>query len=542
MTARPGLALPAILAFALAVQLAWMRSTEPYFSGDETRHVMTGVFVRDALVDGGYRSPRAYAERYYAQYPCLGLLVWPPGFYAVEGAAMLVFGASHDTGRGVVLAYLLVAIAYFHGLVRRTHGDRTAAIAAVLLVLSREVFLNSRAIMLETPTLACALGAIYHFEKYLTELKRRDLALFAVWTIAAGLHRYDAAFLAPLFAVRLAMEGRLRWLLARPVLSAIAGIAIALAPFYWLAFRSIGEQHALSAGTGSNPAVVRHGLDRITYYLSSLEFQLGIVAAIAGGLGAIASFRRSERSRSRPWLALAAIVYVGFAALPEQETRHTIYWLPAWCVFAAEAALLPARRFGRRWLSAVLVVLIVGHAGCWTLRQPVPWVRGYGDAAAYVLAHVEGSGIVLFDGHFDGTFIYSLRSRDEARRLWIARGDKLLYAVRSDPGAGYVEWTRSEKEITELLERLAPDYVVVEDPPLKHVLPAQVALRGVLSKRTDLFERAEEVPIRNNNIEWMEGGRLVLYRFRHRPPGPRRLNIPMLWGGRDLSFDLPERP
>jgi hypothetical protein len=166
---------------------------------------------------------------------------------------------------------------------------------------------------------------------------------------------------------------------------------------------------------------------------------------------------------------------------------------------------------------------------------------GSAVTAAYLLARTDGAVKGLFDGHSAGTFISSVRRRDVDRRLWIARCDKRFYAFRSDSGAGYVEWTKLEKEMAETLERLAPDYVVVDEPPLKHVLPAQVALRAVLNRRTDLIERIEEVPIRNNNFEWMAGGRLVIYRYRHRPPGPRRLNIPMLWGGRDLSIVLPER-
>jgi len=541
VTARPGLALPAILALALAVHLFWKQPTEPYFSGDETRHVMTGVFVRDAIQDGGYRSPRTYAERHYAQYPCLGLLVWPQGFHAVEGVAMLVFGPGLETGRGLVLAYLLVALVYFHSLVRRTHGPTTAAVAATLLFLSREVFVNSRAVMLEVPTLASALAAIVHFERYLAEARRRDLLAFSVGVVAAGLHRYDAIFLAPLFLLRLVMEGRLRLLASRRVLIATAGILVALAPFYWLAYETIGQQHALAAGSGSNPDVVRHGWDRLTYYPLSLDFQLGIVGTLAGAMGLALSFRNGQRTKSRTYWALAIVVYTCFAALSEQETRHTIYWLPAWCVWTAEAALEPLRRFGRKWWTLAVAAFVVGSVGCWTLRQPVPWVRGYADAAEYVLANTDGPGIVLFDGHFDGTFIHSTRVRDADRRIWIARGDKLLYAVRSDPGAGYVEWTKSEREIADLLTRLAPEFLIVEEPPLKHVLPAQVALRRVLTERVDLVERVAEIPIRNNNIEWMDGARLAIYRMRNRPSGPRTLNIPMLWGGRDLAIEVPVR-
>lgn len=525
-----------ILVLAVAVHLAWRKPTEPYFSGDETRHVMTGVFVHDAIRDGGLARPRAYAERFYAQYPCLGLVVWPPAFYAVEGVAMLAFGPSHATARGVVLAYLLVALAYNFALVRRTHGVPTAVVATLLLAVSREVFVNTRGVMLEVPTLACVLGAVVHFERYLGGQRRRDLLGFALWVVAAGLHRYDAVFLAPLFLLRLAFEGRLRLLVRRDVLLAVAGIVVALAPFYWLAYKTIGDQHAAGAAVGTNPAVVRHGWEQFTYYPQSLVFQLGWVAPAFGVVGLLASFRRGAWAQSRLYWALVAAVYGCFVPLAEQETRHAIYWLPAWCVFAADAALLVRRR----WLAAVAVALLVGDAGCWTLRQPVPWVRGYAAAAKYVLDRTNGPAVVLFDGHFDGTFVYGVRTQDADRRLWVARGDKLLYAVRSDPGAAYVEWAKNKAAVAKLLAELAPDFIVVEDPPLKYALPVQGVLRKVLREHPDRYERVATVPIESHNIEWMAGGELAVYRPTARPAGPRRLNIPMLWGGRDITQDVPK--
>lgn len=531
---KSSLALPAVLVAAVGLHLVWHEPTEPFFSGDETRHVMTGIFVHDAVRDRGFASPRAYAERFYAQYPCLGLMVWPPGFYAVEGGAMLAFGPTHATARGVMLAYLVVAVLYFHRLVRRTHSPGVALLAAVLLILSREVFINTRAVMLELPTLACLLGAMVHFEAYLRESRRRDLFLFAVWTIAGGLHRYDAVFFAPLFFVWLLLVRQVRVVFRCDVLLAVTAILLALAPFYWLAYQTVGQQHALGATTGTNPEVVRTGIDRVIYYFVRLRFQLSFAVMVFAVLGLFASFRSEARERSRPYWALIAVVYGFFVPFAEQETRHTIYWLPAWCVFAADVAL----RLERRWLKVLAVVLVVGNSACWTLRQPVKWVRGYSDAAQAVLARTDGPGVVLFDGLFDGTFIYSLRQADADRRLWVARGDKLLYAVKSDPAAAYVEWAATERGMLKVLDALAPDAIVVEDPPVKYTLPAQAQLRRVLAAHPERYERVAAFPIHSNSIEWMEDHRLAVYVSKTRVTGPRKLRIPMLWGGRDLSFDL----
>src|SRR5437773_8850256 len=91
---RDALLFAGLVAVLAVAHLCVYRSSEPYFSNDETRHVMTGVFFRDALADHAWISPRSYAVRYYLQYPALGLLVWPPFFHSVEGVAMLAFGTS----------------------------------------------------------------------------------------------------------------------------------------------------------------------------------------------------------------------------------------------------------------------------------------------------------------------------------------------------------------------------------------------------------------------------------------------------------------
>src|ERR1700761_8216693 len=81
-----------LAAFALA--FAWQRSFGSYqseFGGhpDEPGHVVTGLFVRDALVEawhysaGGFhgssvRFGKDFADRYCSHYPKICLGVWPP--------------------------------------------------------------------------------------------------------------------------------------------------------------------------------------------------------------------------------------------------------------------------------------------------------------------------------------------------------------------------------------------------------------------------------------------------------------------------------
>jgi hypothetical protein len=531
--------LPLVTVFA--VQWLWWSPSEPFLNGDETRHVMTGVFVHDAIQDAGYRTPKAYAQRYYAQYPCLGLLVWPPGFYALQGVAMTVFGPTFEVGRWTAFACCLVACAYLFGLANRTHGPAVACLAALVFGLCRETFEHSRAVMLEVPTVAAALGFIFHFERYLDRRRRWELLLVGFWLVVTGLMRYDAVVLLPYVLLRLAVTKRFALLRRWDVLLTVGGVLVALAPVYGLAAMHIGDQHAIGATAGTNEEVSRDGWDGILYYPYRLWHQLGFYAAefaVIGGL--VALVVPTIRAKSGIYLALIAATYGTFTPMAEQESRHSIYWLPAWAVLAAESCFLPWRLARDRLVSGVLAFLLVLATSTWILLQPVPWVQGYGDAAKYVLANSRGPTVCLFDGLMDGTFIYEMRAADPTRRVWVYRGDKLFYAVRSDPAAGYKEWVETDADLRRRLEAAAPDFIVLEDPPLKYDLPMPKRLRAVLAAWPERFERVETLSIRNCNKEFLDGGRLVIYRSRRPAPANRRLEMPMLWGGTTIRADVPQ--
>src|SRR5438067_2438447 len=93
MTNSPVRALAGVLLVVVLAQVIAFVPSEPFYNNDETRHFMTGVYVRDLLRD--LPAPgelRAHADRYYVQYPALGLLVWPPAFYGIEGLCFLIVG------------------------------------------------------------------------------------------------------------------------------------------------------------------------------------------------------------------------------------------------------------------------------------------------------------------------------------------------------------------------------------------------------------------------------------------------------------------
>ena len=346
---------PRVLAWlaplAVLVFEIWYTSqpTEPFFGNDETRHLMTGVFFHDMLVDGGWRSARDYAYQYYLQYPVLGLLVWPPLFYLIEGATMLVFGTSLVVAKVLVLGFAAMTCVYLFALVSRTHDRWTATVAALLFVLSPLVLELSRQVMLEIPALAFMMAAIYHTVVHLETERRLHLWLAAFASAAAVLTRFDAAVIAPGMLLVLWLRRDWRVAFRRETWLALVAAGLVTLPVVWLTVTEVGAVHlsTIVAADADRP-LMRRLLAGALYYPTSLPDQLGwliLVPAVLGAIVALTSAKR--RQQAAPYLAMIAATYLTFTVIDEKISRHSLAWVPAFAALAA-AALAATRG---RWLA-----------------------------------------------------------------------------------------------------------------------------------------------------------------------------------------------
>ena len=529
--------LPAAVLAAIAVSHFFASPVaEPFKNGDETRHVMTGVFFRDALMDfpESASDPKGYAVRYYAQYPALGLVVWPPFFHAVEGLAMAIFGTSYLTARLVLAAFTLLGGIYAYRIALRTHGREVALISLAILGLAPVVFDTAGYVLLEVPAVAMVLAAMFHFERYLGELRGRDAVLACLFAAFAALTRFDGIMLLPLFLIRLSLDLRFGVLLRRWVLIGIAMALVLTVPYYlftWQVYRTGIETAAVS---GTNKEATSF-LDAKNFYLypSYVPEQIGWPATVAVvlGIGVSIWFRRSG---TRPHVALIAATYIMFVPFAEPNARHAIYWVPALAVFAAVGIVEVARLCGRRWGMLPVAALVV-YTGGIGVTDAGWYVRGNKAAAEYVVANSSGERPVLVDGDLNGAFIFYVRRADPDRKLWVLRGDKALYAVMSDPHGKYEEYAKTDAEVLAVLHKYDPEYIVVEQPQLLFDLPAASRLREVLKNNPDRFE-FERVVHYDSNHHIYRHGRLEIYRKLDRNPEATKLiELPVLGLGRSVG-------
>jgi Dolichyl-phosphate-mannose-protein mannosyltransferase len=539
---HPALVLAGVLGLLLAAHVVTYAPSEPFYNNDESRHVMTGVFFRDLYRDLPLSHPRDYALEYYCQYPALGIIVWPPFFYAVEGLFMLVLGPSFLTARLAVGVFAVVACIYLFFLVRRTHPTFNAALATLLFGFAPLVFGFSRQVMLEVPTLACGLAALYHFLAYLDGGRRRDLALCALATALTALTRFDGVYLAPLFFLVLLMKRKLTVLGRAEAWVAILAAVLLVTPFYLLTLREYGASHLLAVREGTAPDSTGF-LDprNFPFYPGCVPGQVGWFTLIPALIGCVVSLSPARRGGAWPYFALLAATYLTFTPMAEVDPRHTIYWVPAWAFFAAAGITASAawlRLPGLRWLLAAATVAGTAWLAC---SQPAPYVRGYAAAADFVVEHTTASPTCLFDSYLNGNFIYHVRLRDPARRLWVLRGDKVFYSVRSDPHAGLAEYAHTKEDVLALITKYDPEYLVVEEPQIYFHLSTPDLLLEVLHDDPDRFRPVSDAPIETNQPIY-RGHRLVIYHNLVRnPDGPGQIEIDVLGMNRKVGTSLPPR-
>ena len=107
----------AALVVVLAVILLFLQAPADgaFYWSDAPRHALNGVFIKDLLLAAPIKDPAAYAYAYYARYPALTVLFYPPLFYFLSAPLYLLLGVSHQTA---LLAVFLHYVAFGIGCYR----------------------------------------------------------------------------------------------------------------------------------------------------------------------------------------------------------------------------------------------------------------------------------------------------------------------------------------------------------------------------------------------------------------------------------------
>lgn len=493
------------------------------YNVDEAQHAVTGLFVADALHDLPIRHPVQYAYLYYAQYPAVAILHWPPLFYLFEGISFMLLGPTVVSARLTVIFFAVVLFYQWFLLVEELQDSYTAAVCAVVLGLLPTMLVFEKTIMLEIPSLALGVGAVRHWIRYLKEGRRNSLFAFGFWLVAALLCKQTSVYL--LFFCVLTVLVTKKWdRIWRRDMFWVAGLVAALAgPF--LVLMLLLQGNAVANDLSSHRM---NGIERVTYYAQTLPSTFSPTLLVLAVLGLLLARKWNTRGQATLMVCWIVAGYLTFSFFGQRESRFAIYWFPPLVYFAVglltEFFRKRKLRSAMRGVAALLVAMVAVPA--WSQQRP--YISGYQEVASRLVNQYH-AGIVLFDGRVPGNFVFYMRALDPKRHFVVLR--KSLYADDIRPGQGSEELVHNPDQVADIFRRDGIRFVVVsENAPLR--FEAQRILREEL--QSDQFQLLGRFPISSNEPSW-KGESLLLYENKQwTPPADKLLRIRML----TLPYDI----
>lgn len=441
----------------VAVVLAWLVSLLGHldndglwYRGDAARHALNGVFWSD-LIAARPEQPRDYVLQYYARYPALALLTYPPAFHFAEAAAFRIFAPSAFVAKGLVLAFSLLACLGLAAWLRR-YVATDAGWGAAWLALQPGVVVWSNAVMLNIPAMSVAVAALYAARRWIDAPSRLRFLLMLSFTGLLIVVYYPAALIVVVLAAWLLGDGRWRtaWTRHRPAVL-VLGCVLLTCAFASLVVTPIPSLKLVSLEDLLHWSKWRYYLRAVPRLLHPVVVLLAAAALVS------AVIDRRYRHEVRLLAIWVGIVYLGLTCLWPREPRYALLLVPA-VVMLAVIGLRAVVELTHDTLSVgaarghVVALLGVSAILAWSAyRTPVPAIAGIEEVARFAVHHAPTERI-LYDGRSDGTFIFYVRVHDAGFSRAVIRGSKLLYASALMPTWRLTERVASRADVLRALE------------------------------------------------------------------------------------------
>ena len=505
---------PAVLAAIALIILSRGILQEGLCHSDDARHAIDGVLMMDLFRDMPVAHLYDYLVQYYAKYPALGIGTYPPFFAIIEAGFFALFGISVASAKAAVLFFALVALVYWYRLVRLVYGERIAFFSSLLFITTPYIVFWSKAVMLEMPALAMVVLSVYCFYNFV-ELEKRGYAIpMAFATAAAGYTKQTAVFIVPLFIIYLVLSGKARRLLSRDMLLSSLLLVVLVIPLAVITVKT-GKTNLMQAVGPPSETLRLASLEQ--WYIYPVFLYTKLLTPPVLVLSAISLIwtviNREERKRGILFLAWILGFYLTFTYIAEKITRYAYFWIPPFTLFAAIAVDRVRLKAAGVSAAVVVIALLVAYQTALTFSRQPPFIHGYEEAARYVLEQDADRVFYQGGGLGNGNFIFYVRQFDDARKMVVFRGDKLLATSVLFPGNLVEEYAGSAEEVSYLLGATGARYFVIDEKAVYGIRAFEI-LREVLA--SDSFELVKRVDMRTN-IPWRKGDAILIYRLKKQP-------------------------
>lgn len=399
-----------------------------FFQGDAPRHAMNGIFWGDLLREG-LSDPIGYTKSYYARYPAISPTRYPPIFYFFEAVAFELFGATSYVAKGVVQSFALAMGGYLLVAMRRWISP-SSGIFAGLLFLMPGMVTWSNTVMLNVPATTFSMIGLYYvrcgIESQNKAVTSRCLCLAELLLILGFATHPTVAYAVLIMLAWVVAGGKLVafkqfYLLLVTVFSLVL-LAILLFCMQFFAL----EQFSQASVKASNLLIIK----RWVFYVVAIPGIAAWWGWIGGLLGAVLAWTCPKMRLEVKLLGTAFLIgYFALTPMWALDARYALLACPASTYllgmgFTRLDALLVgfARRF---WAPSMSLIGFSGLAIGYIVSDSQMVLRNTAPMES-VVRYVESIAEeepVLYDGRFDGVFIYYMRIRDPdfSRQVVLAR-------------------------------------------------------------------------------------------------------------------------
>jgi hypothetical protein len=502
-----------------------------WYTGDAARHAINGFFWWDFLSTAP-SDPKQFALRYYARYPTISPISYPPFIYLLEGVGYRLIGPSPFVAKGIVQAFTLLGALYVATWLRRWVRPEAGWGGAVLL-LQPGTIIWSNAVMLNLPSAALSVAALFHTREWLESRSPRQIRVGVTFMVLTVLTYFSAAISLLVVLPWLVAYDRWRIFSDRPG----TRIAVLVGVLFLLPFALLISRWAPLSLAWSAPTTLRiFDPESWLYYVEAERQLLDRTILLLAGLGTLTGIvdRRTRGEVALTWTWIA-VVYGVFSIISARETRYGLVLVPP-LVILAMIGLYGVSRFAMklvggeatRCLCAGLTALIAfGVYGAQARR--IPFAEGFRPIVAFLENQGPG-GRVLYEGEYDGVFTFYLRASDPAFRWAVVRASKLLYSSAILSDWRLTQRVSSAKDVIPLLQKeCGCQWVAIE----RRKQPDPVAAIGYLREalRGPEFERVASFP-----LDSPQSRAIDIYRVLMPVEVPETLELPFPILGEGASF------
>jgi len=433
---------------------------------DEPAHFVTGLMLRDYVVQGFPAAPMAFATDFYLHYPEVAFGHWPPVFYLLQAGWMLPFPSNH-TSLLLLMALLTSCTACILCHTAAQHFSRMLAILAGLTYIALPLTQQfASEVMIEAPSTLFGFIAALAIVPVLDRSTWRGAAWFGMAASVAILTKSSGWSLAltPIIALSLSRKWKGNTV-ARFFLS--GGIVVVLCvPFY------IWTRRMAFAGTEGKPMTARHTAEALAQLIGCLPDALGIVLLLlaAGGLFLKVILPLRTAAVENVWAVMAAYlvsVIVFHAIAPTiAEPRKIVMTMPVLLLFSFAALDWLGRR--RQWMAKAAALAVLAFFTARTFyAAPQPADAFAGPVQALLSrAELEHALTLVSSSHpgGEGAFIAEVAQREPRPVRILLRATKLLSSSTWN-GLNYTLRYSTPEEVMAAMESLPVRVVVVDTSP-----------------------------------------------------------------------------